>query len=513
MGKLNKRNNKFSKALFEGEISDIKPIGNTGFSKVFIKIMYDKGNRNGSYFDKEMVINKMIPTLYNVPITGHYLEDKDNFGGHDSKLEISSSEGIKLIDMTMPFGVVPESSDVEWDIIIGTNDGLSHDYITCDGILWYARYQQQLDKLLELGMGISMEVEIIDGKNELDGLFHVYDAEFSSLTILGKSEDKKDTVEPCFHDSSIEKYSFNKEQFKQEFSLMLKEIKSSLNPKLENNISDFDLNNNKIEQEKEDEFNMSKEEIAKNEDEFKAKDTVKPEVKTAVEDTKTEKGDTTKEKEKIAKEKADAKAKADEKIKADKEAKCTLEDSKKYELEISELKETIANQVTEIESLKTDFAKKIATKETELTTVKTDLDSTKLEYVEITKKFTALEEVAKTKDTEIGSLKTENEKLNTFKLNQAKDEIIKKANVIFTENADLLSTEEIATFTKKLDECKDFKVFETEIQSFLFIKAKEKIKNSNQDMNFSHVQNVNKPNNSQNNDKNRWAVYSKEYNK
>jgi len=192
---------------------------------------------------------------------------------------------------------------------------------------------------------------------------------------------------------------------------------------------------------------------------------------------------------------------------------------KVFNVEKEKLNETISTKdvelskfTSELETVKADLVvanTNFATKETELTTAKADLDSTKLEYVEITKKFTALEEMAKTKDTEIGSLKTENEKLNTFKLEQAKDEIIKKANVIFTENADLLSTEEIATFTKKLDECEDFKVFETEIQSFLFIKAKEKIKNSNQDMNFSHVPNVNKPNNSQNNDKNRWAVYSK----
>ena len=268
MGQLNKRNKntKFNKnttkLCFDGELSDIKPIGNTGFSKVFIKIMYDDGNRNSSYFDKNMVINKMIPTLYNVPITGNYLKEKDNFGGHDSKIEITSDGDMNYIDLTQPYGVVPESSVVEWQNIISSDEKILRDYLTCDGILWTGRYQEQLDKLLENGMNLSMEVEIIDGKEEQDGIYHVYDAQFSALTILGKSDNPSDNVEPCFHDSSINAYSLDK--FKQNFSLMLKEIKNSLDSELESKTSDFDLNNKTIQDKEKEDKNMklTKTEIA-----------------------------------------------------------------------------------------------------------------------------------------------------------------------------------------------------------------------------------------------------------
>ena len=225
MSQLSKKNEKFSnkknKVLnFDVEISDLEPI-NSEFSKALVKIMYADGNRNGSYFDKNMIINKMIPTLFNIPVVGHYLKDKDDFGSHDSKLEINSDGTIEYIDETVPYGVVNESSEISWKLITETN-GAIHDYLCCSCILWTGRYPQ-VQRVIDEGNHQSMEVNVFDGYDDKnDGLFHVTDAEFSALTILGEN------IEPCFESSTIEKYSLNKEQFKQEFSLMLSDIKEQL---------------------------------------------------------------------------------------------------------------------------------------------------------------------------------------------------------------------------------------------------------------------------------------------
>lgn len=466
MGQLNKRNKniKFDKdkLYFDGELSNIKPIGNTGFSKTFIKILYDKGNRNSSYFDKDMVINKMIPTLYNVPITGNYKKNIDNFGGHDSKLELTSDGDINYIDLTVPYGVVPESSVVEWQNIVSSDEKVLRDYLTCDGILWTGRYQEQLDKLLEDGMNISMEVEIIDGKEEQDGLYHVYDAQFSSLTILGKSDNTSDNVEPCFHDSSIEAYSLD--SFKQNFSLMLKEIKNSLNSESESKTSDFDLNNKIIQDKEKEDKNMSKEEISKNEDEFKAKDTVKP----VPEDTKTEKGDTAKDREKITKEKADGK------VKADKEAKCSLEDSKKYELEIAELKETIANQNAKIESLNSKF-ESIKT-ESEPVVENADLK-------DLNEKFSALEKTVLAKDTELLELKE-------FKATTLKTEIQAKADTLFAKYVEYINEDEKKDLNSKLFELK-FEDFEDKVKAIALPKVEAKLYALNQKSNLEDPNKIN----------------------
>lgn len=223
MTEINKKNKKaikkvikMDKVNFDVEISNIEPIINTEFSKASVKIMYANGNRNGSYFDKDMIINTMIPTLFNIPVVGNYIEAKDDFGSHDSKVEINSDGGIKYVDLTVPYGVVNESSEISWQLIT-EEDATIHDYLCCTCILWTGRYPD-VQRVIDEGNNQSMEVNVFDGFDDTDdGLFHVTDAEFSSLTILGLD------VEPCFESSTIGAYSLDK--FKEDFSLMLKEIK------------------------------------------------------------------------------------------------------------------------------------------------------------------------------------------------------------------------------------------------------------------------------------------------
>jgi hypothetical protein len=152
-------------------------------------------------------------------VSGNYIEDGDegDFGGHDSTIQIGSDGTIKYTDLTVPYGVVNESSEISWLPVLEASQVI-HDYLCCTCILWTGRYPQ-VQRVIDEGNNQSMEVNIFDGYDDADdGLFHVTDAEFSALTILGQN------VEPCFESSTIEAYTLNK--FKREFSLMLRDIKA-----------------------------------------------------------------------------------------------------------------------------------------------------------------------------------------------------------------------------------------------------------------------------------------------
>ena len=89
------------KLKFESPILNIEKI-NSSLAKVKIRIMYAGKNKNGSYFDKEMIINKMLPTIYNIPIIG-YMEDGD-FTDHGDRLEIDENGKVDYKSITYAFG-------------------------------------------------------------------------------------------------------------------------------------------------------------------------------------------------------------------------------------------------------------------------------------------------------------------------------------------------------------------------------------------------------------------------
>lgn len=55
------------------------------FSKVKIRVAYTSENRNNSYIFKE-AFEKALPTIYNYPIIGEFIEEVDDFGGHGGKI-------------------------------------------------------------------------------------------------------------------------------------------------------------------------------------------------------------------------------------------------------------------------------------------------------------------------------------------------------------------------------------------------------------------------------------------
>ena len=233
------------------------------FSTCSVKVMYVGKNRNGSFFTKDSV-EKSLESLKNMPVVGEFKSDKDDFGSHGGKLEITE-EAITLVPTTRPYGVIPETFEHEW-IEEDIGDGrIKETLVIHNVILWTNHYEEAFNVLID-GSSQSMEIEVKDGIwNEEFEVYQINDFNFLSLCILGKD------VEPAFENSRF--YSYQKAEFKKEWDEMLKELSYSLSQK-EDNILDA---------------NKSKElEVTENEFENTENETVVEDVETVVEDTVVE---------------------------------------------------------------------------------------------------------------------------------------------------------------------------------------------------------------------------------
>lgn len=212
---------------FTSEIHSLEKV-NPLFSKAKIKAFYHGGNRNGSFISKETA-EKAISSVYNIPIVGEFLEETDNFGDHGESKETKDGK-TTYKSSTIPFGVIPESATVYWEEVV-EKDGSLREYLVIDGAyLWTGRYGQ-LSTLAEQNFGQSMEIEIANGQFAIkDGkeYFDVEEFVFSAFCILGIDKDGEGHVEPCFESASISAYTFDKEEFKSEFTQMIEELKFSL---------------------------------------------------------------------------------------------------------------------------------------------------------------------------------------------------------------------------------------------------------------------------------------------
>lgn len=204
---------------FDSQISNIEKM-NPLFSTCNVRVLYTGVNRNGSSISQD-VVDKSLYSIYNLPIVGEFIENKDDFGGHGGKIEITDSE-VKYIRTTIPYGTVPESAKVYWEDV-EENNGTINKYLNIEGaLLWTGRYQEAL-KVIEEGRPQSMEIEVNDGIYNQNKIYEITDMVFSALCILGED------VEACFESANISTYSLNKDKFKQEFKQMMDELKFSLN--------------------------------------------------------------------------------------------------------------------------------------------------------------------------------------------------------------------------------------------------------------------------------------------
>ena len=240
---------------FNVEIKEVEKV-NSLFSRCKIVICYDDLNRNNSIIPRNVIENN-LHTLYGCPIVGEYSKEKEDFLDHGGKVELNKDGELEYVPTTIPYGYVPESSDVKWEFIDGK------DYLTCTGYLWSDRYPEVLESLEKNALPQSMEISNVIGEFNDKKQFVVSSFNFSGLCILGVS------VEPCFESASIHLFSENKEEFNHQFDLMVKELESSLKKEDSKNINftsenqDNSLEFNNIEN-KENDVVKKKSEIATN---------------------------------------------------------------------------------------------------------------------------------------------------------------------------------------------------------------------------------------------------------
>lgn len=218
----------FKSLKFETEISDIKQV-NPLFSTCRVKVMYHGENNNGSYISKEST-ERALPTIKNIPIVGEFSEENGDFKGHGGSIDLDT---YKYIHTTKPYGVVPESATYSWEEVKQW-DGTVKEYLVIDGCyLWTGRYEEARE-VIKNGKSQSMEIEVTNGHfDEERDLYFINDFIFSSLCILG------DDVSPAFEDSSLVEYSLDKDSFKREFNLMMKDLNMSLNEEEEKMFKDL----------------------------------------------------------------------------------------------------------------------------------------------------------------------------------------------------------------------------------------------------------------------------------
>lgn len=210
-------------------VTSISPL----VSKCDIKVLYLGGNRNGSFITKERATS-MAESLRGCPIVGHYIEEKQDFGGHGQQLVIDD-EGFHFQTLTKPYGFVSLNSKIWFQDFIDTDDfgvETQRTYLMCEGYIWTGQFPE-LQTLMDFGKGQSMELDektlkghwSEDTKSGIE-FFIIDDAIFSKLCILG------DEVEPCFEGADVKastEYSLdNGKEFTHSLYSMMKELKDVL---------------------------------------------------------------------------------------------------------------------------------------------------------------------------------------------------------------------------------------------------------------------------------------------
>lgn len=202
-------NDKNVRLVFNSALKNIMSC-NESFDQGVLRVAYHGENRNGSYISKE-VFEKCLPSMYNVPVVANYMRDDDMIGGHD--IEIVRKDNFpKMVNITHPVGVVPESASNWWELVT-EEDGAIHEYLCTDILLW--KRQEAYEKIVSDGIVYeSMEIKVKE--DHLDnGVYVIDDFEFLAFCLLGNCE-------PCFESASLA--TFSSDAFTSELYAMLEEV-------------------------------------------------------------------------------------------------------------------------------------------------------------------------------------------------------------------------------------------------------------------------------------------------
>ena len=132
---------------------------NTSFDSGILRVCYTGKNRNNSFISKE-TFERCMPSIYNCPIVCRYDRDTDTIGSHDMELVGTDDGGMRIVNITQPVGVVPESAKYWWEEI--EDDSGLHEYLCVDVLIW--KRQEAYKKIKEDGItDESMEISVKEG--------------------------------------------------------------------------------------------------------------------------------------------------------------------------------------------------------------------------------------------------------------------------------------------------------------------------------------------------------------
>lgn len=196
--------------VFSSGISNLTE-RNTSFDSGVLRVAYVGKNRNNSFISKE-TFERCMSSIYNCPIVCRYDREEDIIGSHDMELVVSDDGSMRIVNITQPVGIVPESAKYWWEEI---EDGSGvHEYLCTDVLLW--KRQEAYKKIKEDGItDESMEISVKEGKM-VDGVYVIERFEFTAFCLLG-------TAEPCYESASLEVFSCG--DFKQQLADMMQEFK------------------------------------------------------------------------------------------------------------------------------------------------------------------------------------------------------------------------------------------------------------------------------------------------
>lgn len=176
-------------------LADIKNL-NSSFDTGVLRICYIGKNRNDTFISKE-AIEKSLNSIYNCPIVCNYNRDNNSIGGHDIELVSDENGDCKVVNVTQPVGVIPESAKI-WFEDFTEDDGTVNTYLCANALLW--KRQEAYEKIKENGTtSHSMEISVIDG-NFKDGIYYIEAFEFRAFVLLGDAK-------PCFESSALQLFS------------------------------------------------------------------------------------------------------------------------------------------------------------------------------------------------------------------------------------------------------------------------------------------------------------------
>ena len=118
--------------VFSSGISDLTE-RNTSFDSGVLRVAYVGKNRNNSFISKE-TFERCMPSIYNCPIVCRYDREEDIIGSHDMELVVSDDGSMRIVNITQPVGIVPESARYWWEEI--EDDSGVHEYLCADVLLW-----------------------------------------------------------------------------------------------------------------------------------------------------------------------------------------------------------------------------------------------------------------------------------------------------------------------------------------------------------------------------------------